>query len=116
MWKRDFGGAIKQLGMGFAARGGKLISILEYPLYRVTKSIACGICAENVILMLLPFQMLQVIDEEKCSGCAGCIAICPKGAIRNVWGGSNFRENWQSMLMALPEVKILYILLLFIYY
>jgi uncharacterized Fe-S center protein len=89
-----FGGAIKQLGMGFAARGGKLDQHSGIsPVIESQKCIACGICAEKCDFDAITISDVAVIDEEKCSGCAGCIAICPKGAIRNVWGGSNFREK-----------------------
>lgn len=36
---------------------------------------------------------IAVIDENKCIGCAGCIAVCPKGAISNSWAGTNFSEK-----------------------
>ena len=36
---------------------------------------------------------VAVIHEDKCVGCAGCIAICPVGAIVNDWGAENFREK-----------------------
>lgn len=89
-----FGGAIKQLGMGFAARGGKLEQHSGLsPVVDEDKCITCGLCAESCDFDAIEILDSAVIDEDKCSGCAGCIAVCPQGAIRNVWGGSHFREK-----------------------
>ena len=89
-----FGGAIKQLGMGFAARGGKLEQHSGIsPVIDQDKCISCGLCAKKCDFDAIEILDTAVIDENKCSGCAGCIAVCPEGAIRNVWGGSHFREK-----------------------
>jgi len=89
-----FGGAIKQLGMGFAARGGKLEQHSGIsPVVSTKKCVSCGICFEKCNFNAITIQDFAVIDSSKCVGCAGCIAVCPKGAIRNTWDGSNFLEK-----------------------
>ncbi len=89
-----FGGALKQLAMGFAARSGKLEQHSGIsPIVNAEKCISCGICVEKCNFNAIEIPDAAVIDSSKCIGCAGCIAVCPKGAIRNTWGGSNFLEK-----------------------
>ena len=89
-----FGGAIKQLGMGFASRGGKLEQHSGIsPVVNEKKCISCGICIDKCNYSAITKTNVAVIDSSKCIGCAGCIAVCPQGAIKNTWGGSNFFEK-----------------------
>lgn len=89
-----YGGALKQLAMGFAARGGKLEQHSGIsPEVNAKKCSSCGLCIEKCDFNAIYRVDKAVIDESKCIGCAGCIAICPLGAIRNTWGGSNFLEK-----------------------
>lgn len=89
-----FGGALKQLAMGFAARGGKLEQHSGIsPVVNAEKCVACGICANKCNFNAIQISDTAVIDDNKCVGCAGCIAVCPKDAIENLWGGSHFLEK-----------------------
>ncbi|WP_313340253.1 DUF362 domain-containing protein [Sedimentibacter sp.] len=89
-----FGGALKQLAMGFASRGGKLEQHSGIsPVIDENKCISCGICADKCDYNAITTPDTAVIDGSKCIGCAGCIAVCPQGAIENTWGGSNFLEK-----------------------
>ncbi|NMA68480.1 MAG: DUF362 domain-containing protein [Desulfitobacterium sp.] len=89
-----FGGALKQLGMGFAARTGKLEQHSGIsPVVRAKKCISCGICVEECNYDAIEVLDTAVIDDDKCVGCAGCIAVCPEGAIVNTWDGKNFLEK-----------------------
>ena len=89
-----FGGAIKQLAMGFAARSGKLEQHSGIsPIVKAEKCISCGICVEKCDFNAIEISDIVVIDGDKCIGCAGCIAVCPQAAIVNTWGGSNFLEK-----------------------
>lgn len=89
-----FGGALKQLSMGFAARGGKLAQHSDIsPQVSEEKCVGCDLCVSKCDFDAIYRTDTAVIDEKKCIGCAGCIAVCPKGAIRNTWGGSNFLEK-----------------------
>jgi uncharacterized Fe-S center protein len=89
-----FGGALKQLAMGFAARSGKLEQHSGIsPVIKAEKCISCGICEEKCDFGAIHREDTAIIDERKCIGCAGCIAVCPEGAIRNTWDGSHFLEK-----------------------
>ncbi len=89
-----FGGALKQLGMGFAARTGKLEQHSGIsPVVRAENCIACGICMDKCNYDAIEVLDSAAIDDSKCVGCAGCIAICPEGAIENTWGGEHFLEK-----------------------
>lgn len=89
-----FGGALKQLAMGFASRSGKLEQHSGIsPVVDADKCISCSICVNKCGFDAIEIVDTAVIDDNKCIGCAGCIAVCPKGAIYNTWGGSNFLEK-----------------------
>ncbi len=89
-----FGGALKQLAMGFASRGGKLEQHSGIsPKVNDKRCIACGICVDKCNYGAIKISDTAFIDASKCVGCAGCIAVCPKGAIQNTWQGSNFLEK-----------------------
>lgn len=89
-----FGGAIKQLSMGFASRSGKMAQhSKQTPNVNVKKCTACGLCLTKCDVNAIEVVDAAIISDEKCVGCAGCIAICPVGAISNDWGAENFREK-----------------------
>jgi len=89
-----YGGAIKQLGMGFASRSGKLNQHSQnVPLILKNKCIACGTCVKKCPVNAISLQGKAVIDPKKCIGCAYCSEVCPVAAIENDWGGSNFLEK-----------------------
>lgn len=89
-----FGGALKQLAMGFASRSGKMAQHSRLvPTVLEDKCIACGLCVEKCDVSAIRLDPKAMIQEKSCVGCAGCIAVCPVGAIRNDWGASNFREK-----------------------
>lgn len=89
-----FGGAIKQLAMGFASRSGKMAQhSAQVPKVSSRTCTACGLCLTKCDVDAITIDAAAEIDSSKCVGCAGCIAICPVGAIRNDWGAANFREK-----------------------
>ncbi|MBN2897290.1 MAG: DUF362 domain-containing protein [Clostridia bacterium] len=89
-----FGGALKQLAMGFASRSGKMAQhSKQTPKVNIAKCTACGLCLTKCDVEAIKVNDFAVIDASKCVGCAGCIAICPVGAITNDWGGENFKEK-----------------------
>lgn len=106
-----FGGALKQLAMGFAARGGKLEQHSGIsPVIDADKCISCGICENKCDFAAIQTPDTAVIDQSKCIGCAGCIAVCPQGAIENTWGGSNFLEKLSEYAYGASKDKdIIYI-------
>ncbi len=89
-----FGGAIKQLSMGFASRGGKMAQHAKLvPAVKESKCVSCGACIKACDVEAIVMNDKAQINDQLCVGCAGCIAICPTGAIRNDWAAANFREK-----------------------
>jgi len=81
-----FGGVLKNLAMGLAAKGGKLeMHSLSKPVVDEEKCLSCGDCVEYC-----PHQAIDFIREvarigRSCTGCASCIAVCRSGAISIKW-------------------------------
>ncbi len=81
-----FGGAIKNLGMGCASRGGKLYQHSTVtPQVSQERCIACGICAEHCPEDAIDVDDVAVIDQERCVGCGECLQRCPTGAMSVAW-------------------------------
>ncbi len=82
-----FGGTIKNLGMGCAAREGKLFQHSTVsPEVDPAGCVACGsciaVCPGNTISIQ---EGAAVIDPSGCIGCADCIVICPEQTIQVDW-------------------------------
>lgn len=78
-----FGGALKQLSMGFASKGGKMAMHLGVkPRVKTRKCKVCGLCQTRCNAQAISVTDGKlVIDQEKCVGCGACFAICPQKAI-----------------------------------
>ncbi|MDD5713158.1 MAG: DUF362 domain-containing protein [Smithellaceae bacterium] len=84
-----FGGAIKNISMGFASRAQKQrMHAAVRPILKSAHCTGCGTC-----VLLCPSGAAQmgddgmpVYDLEKCIGCAQCIAQCPELALKIIWG------------------------------
>lgn len=101
-----FGGAIKQLGMGFASRGGKLHQhSMSIPYINENKCISCGVCADKCPVAAINLDFKAVIDPNKCVGCASCTTACPVNAISNKWDESNFHEKLAEYAYAATRNK-----------
>lgn len=86
-----FGGAMKQLAMGFAARPGKMAQHATVnPIVTPEECIACGACVQACNYDAIELTDTAFIDHEKCVGCAACVAVCPVGAIRTDWSARDF--------------------------
>ena len=84
-----FGGALKNIGMGCAAREGKLAQHASVAPYIIMKNcIGCGACRR-----VCPADAVEVVngkatlDPQKCIGCASCIAACKSDAVELDWSG-----------------------------
>lgn len=84
-----FGGAVKNISMGFAARSGKQQMHSDVkPTVDVEKCTACGICLEwcpvSAIAIVIDLDAAR-IDHNICNGCGECRITCPEGAIDISW-------------------------------
>lgn len=83
-----FGGAIKNTGMGCAARRGKLAQHSSIsPKVKNKRCIGCGDCVENcahsaISLVEVEEKTKALINPENCVGCGECILVCPQTAIQ----------------------------------
>ncbi|MCL2859963.1 MAG: DUF362 domain-containing protein [Oscillospiraceae bacterium] len=99
------GGAVKQLGMGFASRGGKLNQHSNSIPVVTDKCTACGICKENCPVNAITIDSKSIIDPNICIGCAECSTVCPFSAITNNWGANNFFERLAEHAYAAAKGK-----------
>lgn len=83
-----FGGAVKNISMGFASRAQKQRMHSDYhPVLSKKKCTRCGVCVE-----ICPTKAAAIkepdypqYDLKKCIGCAQCIAMCPELALQIFW-------------------------------
>ncbi len=93
-----FGGAIKNVSMGFASRAQKQrIHADAYPILNPDKCIKCGTCADvcPVGAATMADGEYPEYDLDTCIGCAQCIAMCPEIALKIFWSTSEtvFQEK-----------------------
>ncbi|MGK0467054.1 DUF362 domain-containing protein [Clostridium sp.] len=104
-----FGGAIKQLAMGCASRGGKLAQHANsIPRISYLKCKSCNACVKRCPENAITLGKKAKIDKDKCVGCASCMAVCPYGAISNSWIGSiskSFKERLAEYAYAAAKDK-----------
>lgn len=110
-----FGGAIKQLSMGHAAKGGKLEMHMDVkPKIVERKCVRCGMCKKACNENAITIGDKSFIDHEKCVGCGGCVAVCPKKAIslmsvqglyRAIFQKNAFREKLVEYAYAAQKDK-----------
>ncbi len=105
-----FGGTIKNLGMGCAARKGKLQQHSDLsPKVKLKKCVGCGECVAHCSheAISLSDENKAVINSKKCVGCGECILICPNGAIDVQWGRdiSLFQKKMAEYTLAVLKNK-----------
>lgn len=90
-----FGGAIKQLSMGFAAKGGKLAMHMSVkPKIRNLFCKHCKLCMKRCQVGAIHIEDKKSwIDHNSCIGCGACFSICPHHAV-SIW-------TWQGICNAL---------------
>jgi uncharacterized Fe-S center protein len=83
-----FGGAIKNLSMGFASRAQKQRMHADaHPRLIAGKCTRCGLCVEVCPsgAAFLPPDAKPTYDLKACVGCSQCIALCPQMALKIIW-------------------------------
>jgi len=82
-----FGGALKNLGMGCSAKGGKLeMHSRSKPYIDAGRCTQCLTCFDYCIHDAIEKAEGKVeIDQNACTGCAGCMSVCPERAIKFSW-------------------------------
>lgn len=93
-----FGGAIKNLSMGFASRAHKQRMHADArPRLKKKKCTRCGLCAEVCPTGAARFadDDYPVYDMDICIGCAQCIGLCPETALEICWNADDrvFQEK-----------------------
>ena len=77
-----FGGAIKQLSMGFASKGGKMAMHLGVkPTIWNFLCKKCNLCVSRCQHGAITIGKKSFIDKNKCIGCGACFSICPRKAV-----------------------------------
>ena len=87
-----FGGALKNIGMGSASRGGKMeLHSTSQPTIQKEKCTACRMCVKycNYGAIEISPEKFAVIDSAKCVGCGQCIAVCNFDSAQPVWNSSS---------------------------
>ncbi|OGS54763.1 MAG: hypothetical protein A3J79_01120 [Elusimicrobia bacterium RIFOXYB2_FULL_62_6] len=77
-----FGGALKNLAMGFGSPSGKKAQHSGmFPKVRSSKCVHCGLCITECPVGAIREDL--TIDETKCTGCGKCAEVCPYDAIES---------------------------------
>ncbi len=104
------GGTLKNIGMGLAARSGKLSIHSTVTPYIAKECIACGACVAycpaNAISLTGPDGRAS-IKAETCIGCGQCLISCPEHHIHIRWDESvhNVQQKIVEYAYGLLKVK-----------
>jgi len=85
-----FGGAIKNLSMGFASRAQKQRMHADAsPVLLKRRCTRCGVCVDVCPTGAADIKCdeFPTYDLEKCIGCAQCIGLCPEMALKIFFSG-----------------------------
>ena len=81
------GATLKTIGMGCASKHGKMAQHAALTLDIGDDCTSCGVCAEYCPADAITLDDVRAhIDQDKCIGCAECMAMCRFGAVRCNWG------------------------------
>jgi uncharacterized Fe-S center protein len=81
------GATLKTLGMGCASKHGKMTQHAALTLGISDDCTKCGVCSEYCPADAITLDDVRAhIDQDKCIGCAECMALCRFGAVECNWG------------------------------
>ncbi|MFH1715775.1 MAG: DUF362 domain-containing protein [Planctomycetota bacterium] len=81
------GATIKTMGMGCASKKGKMKQHAALRLVIGDDCTLCGVCHDYCPADAITLDEVQAhIDQDKCIGCAECMAACRFGAVKCNWG------------------------------
>ncbi len=84
------GATLKTLGMGCASRKGKMRQHAALKPQVGSECTLCGECFRHCASDAITLGDVQShIDEDKCVGCAECVAVCRFGAVKYDWEAEN---------------------------
>ncbi len=84
----SFGGAIKNLSMGFASRAQKQRMHSDaHPVLNRKKCTRCGLCVKvcPAGAASIGKGAFPAYDLQRCIGCSQCIALCAEAALKIFW-------------------------------
>jgi uncharacterized Fe-S center protein len=102
------GAALKNLGMGCAAKRAKLQQHHgQQPRIDPATCTACAVCAEWCPANAITVDDHATISSEACIGCGECVAACQEGAVTYDWGiaGTELQERMVEHAAALIRTK-----------
>jgi uncharacterized Fe-S center protein len=81
------GATIKTLGMGCGSKRGKMTQHAALTFSISEDCTRCGVCFDHCPADAITLDEVKAhIDQDKCIGCAECMAMCRFGAVRCNWG------------------------------
>ncbi|MBN2315867.1 MAG: DUF362 domain-containing protein [Sedimentisphaerales bacterium] len=81
------GATLKTIGMGCASKRGKMTQHAALTFTIGDDCTRCGLCADHCPADAITLDDVKAhIDQEKCIGCAECMAMCRFGAVQCNWG------------------------------
>ena len=81
------GATLKTLGMGCASKKGKMKQHAALKLNISDDCTRCGVCYDHCPADAITLDDVKAhIDQDKCIGCAECMAVCRFGAVVCNWG------------------------------
>lgn len=105
-----FGGAIKNISMGFASRSGKQQMHSDVkPTVDVEKCTMCATCIEWCAVGAITIDAAYGaarINHEICTGCGECRVTCPEGAIDISWETSAVKLQEKMAEYALGSMNL----------
>ncbi len=81
------GATLKTIGMGCASKKGKLTQHAALKLNISDDCTLCSVCLDHCPADAITLDDVKAhIDQDKCIGCAECLAVCRFGAVTCNWG------------------------------